>query len=105
MCIRDRGDADHAVKTAAFNLPNDERVNREKGSKRILLRNVQEAKFKMVLVPIARVALGAADQKDVDFDAFFTSVLMHELMHGLGPDEIVVDGKKTTPRLMMKELH
>jgi hypothetical protein len=50
-----------------------------------MLINVQEAKFKMVLVPIARVALAAADRKDVTFEAFFTHILMHELMHGLGP--------------------
>jgi hypothetical protein len=99
------GDADLAVKTAAYNLPNDERVNRERGSKRTMLKNVQEAKFRMTLLPIAKVALGAADQNDIDFEAFFTFVLMHELMHGLGPNEIVVDGVKTTPRKMLQELY
>src|SRR4029079_7311564 len=77
------GDANHGVQTAAFNLPNDERVIREKGSKRVLLKNVQEAKFNKVLLPISKVALSAADQKDISFDAFFTHILMHELMHGL----------------------
>ena len=47
------GDAAHGVRTAAFNLPNDERVVREKGSKRVMLKNVQEAKFKSILQPIA----------------------------------------------------
>ena len=47
------GDAAHGVRTAAFNLPNDERVVREKGSKRVMLKNVQEAKFKSTLEPIA----------------------------------------------------
>ena len=47
------GDAAHGVRTAAFNLPNDERVVREKGSKRVMLKNVQEAKFKSILEPIA----------------------------------------------------
>jgi hypothetical protein len=51
------GDANRGVQTAAFNLPNDERVIREKGSKRVMLKNVQEAKFHHVLVPIAAVAL------------------------------------------------
>src|SRR5207249_10086583 len=79
------GDANHGIQTAAFNLPNDERVIREKGSKRVLLKNVQQAKFNKVLMPISKIALAAADGKDVSFEAFFTHILMHELMHGLGP--------------------
>ena len=51
------GDANRGVQTAAFNLPNDERVIAEKGSKRVMLKNNQEAKFRMVLQPIAKVAL------------------------------------------------
>jgi hypothetical protein len=99
------GDANHGVQTAAFNLPNDERVIREKGSKRVLLKNVQEAKFQKVLVPISKVALSGADQKDVAFDAFFTHILMHELMHGLGPHDIRVSGRQTTVRQELKEAY
>jgi hypothetical protein len=98
------GDANRGVQTAAFNLPNDERVVKEKGSKRVMLKNVQEAKFEKVLVPIAGVALPAADRKDVSFDAFFTHILMHELMHGLGPHNLTVAGRATTVREEMKEL-
>ena len=87
------GDGNRGVQTAAYNLPNDERVVREKGTKRVMLKNVQDAKFKMVLLPIAKVALPAAQQKDVSFDAFFTHILMHELMHGLGPHNITVGGR------------
>ena len=92
------GDANRGVQTAAYNLPNDERVTEKMGSKRVMLKNVQEAKFERVLVPIAKVALSAKDQQDVSFDAFFTHILMHELMHGLGPHNITVDGKQTTVR-------
>ena len=99
------GDGNHAVQTAAFNLPNDERVIREKGSKRVLLKNVQEAKFNKVLVPISKIALSAADQKDTSFDAFFTHILMHELMHGLGPHDISVSGRRTTVRQELKEAY
>jgi len=99
------GDANHGVQTAAFNLPNDERVIREKGSKRVLLKNVQEAKFEKVLVPISKVALSGTDQKDVAFDAFFTHILMHELMHGLGPHDIRVSGRQTTVRQELKEAY
>jgi hypothetical protein len=99
------GDANRGVQTAAFNLPNDERVIREKGSKRVMLKNVQDAKFRTVLVPIARVALAPADRQRVSFDAFFTHILMHELMHGLGPHDIMVGGAATTVRQQLKETY
>jgi hypothetical protein len=99
------GDANRGVQTAAFNLPNDERVIREKGSKRVMLKNNQEAKFAKVLVPISKVALAGADQSHVAFDAFFTHILMHELMHGLGPHDITVNGRKTTVRQELKETY
>jgi hypothetical protein len=98
------GDANHGVQTAAFNLPNDERVVTEKGSKRVLLKNFQQAKFEQVLVPISKQALAASDQSGVVFDAFFTHILMHELMHGLGPQSIRVGGRETTVRQELKEL-
>jgi hypothetical protein len=99
------GDGNRGVQTAAFNLPNDERVIREKGSKRVMLKNMQEAKFSKVLVPIARVALTPADQKRVAFDAFFTHILMHELMHGLGPHNISIGGRATTVRQELKDTY
>ena len=99
------GDANSGVQTAAFNLPNDERVVKEKGTKRVMLKNVQDAKFRMVLQPIANVALPTAAQKDVSFDAFFTHILMHELMHGLGPHNITVGGRATTVRQELKETY
>jgi hypothetical protein len=99
------GDANRGVQTAAFNLPNDERITREKGAKRTMLKNVQEAKFHHVLVPISRVALTEAAQKNVEFEAFFTFILMHELMHGLGPNAITVGGRKTTVRAQLQDAH
>lgn len=97
------GEANRGVQTAAFNLPNDERVAKEKGTKRTMLKNVQEAKFSKVLMPISKVALSPSDQKNVKFDAFFTHILMHELMHGLGPHNITVAGKETTVRQALQE--
>jgi hypothetical protein len=99
------GDGNRGVQTAAYNLPNDERVVREKGAKRVMLKNVQEAKFSQALVPISRVVLAAADQPHVSFDAFFTHILMHELMHGLGPHAISVGGRATTVRQELKETY
>jgi hypothetical protein len=91
------------VQTAAFNLPNDERVVKEKGSKRIMLKNVQDAKFNKTLIPISRVVLTPADQAKLSFDSFFTHILTHELMHGLGPHNINVSGQATTVRLQLKD--
>jgi hypothetical protein len=99
------GDANRGVQTAAFNLPNDERVVAEKGSKRVMLKNNQDAKFRMVLQPISKVALAAADQGKVAFDAFFTHILMHELMHGLGPHNITAGGRATTVRQELKDTY
>jgi hypothetical protein len=99
------GDGAHGVQTAAYSLPNDERVVREKGSKRVMLKNVQEAKFNSVLLPIAARLLPKASLPQVTFDAFFTHILAHELSHGLGPQQIEVQGKATTVRQQLKELH
>ncbi len=99
------GDGNRGVQTAAFNLPNDERVIREKGSKRVMLKNNQQAKFDKVLVPISKVALASGDQGNIAFDAFFTHILMHELMHGLGPHDINVGGRATTVRQELKDTY
>ena len=98
------GEGNSGVQTAAYNLPNDERVVKEKGSKRVMLKNVQEAKFKQTLIPISQVVLSPADQRDVSFDSFFTHILAHELLHGLGPHNIKVNGEETTVRKQLKEL-
>jgi hypothetical protein len=76
-----------------------------KGTKRVMLKNVQEAKFRIVLLPISAVALAPADRAHVAFEAFFTHILMHELMHGLGPHNIRVGGRETTVRQELKETH
>lgn len=99
------GDGNHGVQTAAFNLPNDERVTREKGSKRVMLKNVQDAKFAKTLVPISKIVLSPNDQKDLSFDAFFTHIVVHELMHGLGPHDVMVDGRKSTVREELKDTY
>ena len=99
------GDGNRGVQTAAFNLPNDERVVREKGTKRVMLKNVQDAKFAKTLVPISRIVLPQADQAALSFDAFFTHIVVHELMHGLGPHSITVNGRKTTVRQELKETY
>jgi hypothetical protein len=99
------GDGNHDVQTAAFNLPNDERIVAEMGSKRTMLKNYQQAKFDETLLPISKVALAAPDQAHVDFDAFFTHILMHEIMHGLGPTNTGPGGAGGGVRPALKEVY
>lgn len=99
------GEGNSGVQTAAFNLPNDERVIKEKGSKRVMLKNVQDAKFSKTLIPISRVVLNPAQRATLTFESFFTHILCHELMHGLGPHNITLNGEQTTVRKQLKELY
>jgi hypothetical protein len=99
------GDAKAGVQTIAFNLPNDERVREEKGSKKVLLRNIMRAKYDRILVPIAERVLAPADRERVSFQAYLDEVLHHELSHGLGPGKITVDGRETEVRLELKDLY
>jgi hypothetical protein len=97
------GDAAHGVQTAAYNLPNDERVIAEKGSKRVMLKNVQQAKFDKTLIPIAARVLPKSAQGDLSFDWFFTHIVAHEISHGLGPHQINLSGRATSVRQELKD--
>jgi len=99
------GDGNMGVQTAAYNLPNDERIISARGSKRIMLKNVQEAKFASTLTPIAKLVLRPDAQADLDFDSFFTHILAHEITHGLGPHLTTNGGKESTPRQDLKEAY
>ena len=79
------GDGRKSVQTLAFNLPNDERVRAEKGAKKVLLRNVIEAKFDLLLRPIAERLLDPSQLRHLSAEAFFNETLFHELSHSLGP--------------------
>jgi hypothetical protein len=100
------GDTAAGVQTTAFNLPNDERVRTAKGSKKVMLRNVTEAKFRNILLPIAGRILQPELLADVTFDAFFNHILLHEISHGLGPGVLTLpDGTKTTVNLVLRETY
>ncbi|RKY97756.1 MAG: peptidase [Ignavibacteriae bacterium] len=99
------GDTKAAVQTIAFNLPNDERVRKAKGSKKVMLKNVTEAKFEKLLMPIAKIVLDPEQLKYVTFDAFFTHSLMHEMSHGIGPGFIKVDGRDTEVKKELMETY
>ena len=99
------GDTKSGVQTIAFNLPNDERVRQAKGSKKVMLKNVQEAKYNTILVPIAELVLDPEQMKYVTLDAFFNHTLMHEMSHGVGPGFIKVDGRDTEVKKELKETY
>ena len=99
------GDTKAGIQTTAFNLPNDERVRETKGSKKVMLKNVMNAKFEKCWIPIVNTVLAERDLKRVSFDGYFNHTLMHEVSHGLGPGRITVDGRETTVGKELKELY
>lgn len=99
------GDARRGVQTSAFNLPNDEFVREKKGSKKVLLKNVMEAKFRQSGRPIAMRVLEPSLTSLVSFDAYFNHTLFHELSHGLGPGIINYRGERVDARIPLKNLY
>lgn len=95
------GDANAGSKSIAVNLPNDEEVQLQKGTRRLQLRNAMQAKFDEILVPIANVLIAGEQRDNVTFDAFFSNVMFHEVAHGLGIKN-TVNGRGTV-REALKE--
>ncbi len=103
--IHGGGDNVPGVQTIAFNLPNDERVREAKGAKKVLLNNVLEAKFKLILAPMAEHILAPSDAEKLMAKYMANETLFHELSHSLGPGTITVDGTETTVNAQLKELY
>ncbi|MGV0927327.1 dipeptidyl-peptidase 3 family protein [Empedobacter sp. ULE_I145] len=95
------GDCNAAGKTIAINLPNDEKVQLEKGTRRLQLKNAMKAKFDKILAPIATALIDESQQKNIKFDAFFSNVMFHEVAHGLGIKNTV--NEKGSVRDALKE--
>jgi len=99
------GDTKAGIQTTAFNLPNDERVREAKGSKKVLLKNVAQAKFQNCWLPIVYEVIAPEELPFITFDAYFNHVLMHEMSHGLGPGIIIKNGRETTVNKELKETY
>jgi hypothetical protein len=95
------GDARASVQTIAFNLPNDERVRKEKGAKKVLLRNVIKTKFDAIMQPVGERVIAAEQRHLLDAEAFFQETLFHELSHSLGPAFVRNDPKKGEIRVAL----
>ncbi len=94
------------VQTVAYNLPNDEQVRKEKGSKKVMMKNVLRGKFDRIVQPIAERVLTDDMRKELNFDAMFSYILMHEVAHGLGPGILKnADGTTTEVQKALKELY
>ena len=95
------GDCNSGSKTIAINLPNDEEVQLQKGTRRLQLKNAMKAKFEKILVPISEVLIDESQRKHITFDAFFANTMFHEVAHGLGVKN-TINGKGTV-RTALKE--
>ena len=95
------GDCNMAGKTIAINLPNDEQVQLQKGTRKLQLKNAMKAKFDNILAPIADVLMTPEARQNVKFEAFFANVMFHEVAHGMGIKN-TLDGKGTV-RHALKE--
>jgi len=85
------GDANVGAKTIAINLPNDEEVQLKKGTRRLQLENVMQAKFDKIMLPIAKELIAVDQQPHLTFDAFFENTMFHEVAHGLGIKNALTD--------------
>jgi hypothetical protein len=94
------GHSNAGSKTIAINLPNDEDVQLEKGTRRLQLKNAMQAKFEKILVPISDMLIDEAQRKHVTFDAFFSNVMFHEVAHGLGIKN-TINGKGTVREALL----
>ena len=95
------GDCNAGSKTIAVNLPNDEKVQLEKGTRRLQLKNAMRAKFDQILVPLANELIDESQRQHITFDAFFANTMFHEVAHGLGIKN-TINGKGTV-REALKE--
>lgn len=96
------GDANVGAKTIAINLPNDERVQLQKGTRRLQLENVMKAKFDKIMLPIGHELIAGDQQKNLTFDAFFQNTMFHEVAHGLGIKH-TVDGKSSVRKALKEQ--
>ncbi len=96
-----RGDCNAGSKTIAINLPNDERVHIQKGTRKLQLKNAMKAKFDKILMPISEIVMTPQQQEMVDFNSFFENVTFHEVAHGLGVKN-TINGQGTVRSALME---
>jgi len=95
------GHSNAGGKTIAINLPNDEQVQLQKGTRRLQLKNAMRAKFDHILVPISEQLIVPEQRSHITFNAFFANTMFHEVAHGLGIKN-TIDGKGTVRQALQE---
>ncbi|MFC2128359.1 Zn-dependent hydrolase, partial [Bacteroidota bacterium] len=96
------GDCNAGSKTIAINLPNDEKVQTQKGTRKLQLKNSMQYKFDKILLPISKVLVAEDQQKYIKFDAFFQNTMFHEVAHGMGIKN-TINGKGTVRKALKEQ--
>ena len=97
------GDCNSGSKTIAINLPNDERVQQQKGTRRLQLKNAMRAKYDKILMPIADLLIAEDQRQYISFDAFFGNTMFHEVAHGLGIKKLISDTSITVSKALKEQ--
>jgi hypothetical protein len=79
------GDLRHGYQAVADNLPNDPRIHKEKGTKKIFFKNFMDARVREIILPLAARVMDPAQAKQATGEGYLASTIMHEICHGLGP--------------------
>lgn len=97
------GDCNSGSKTIAINLPNDEKIQLKKGTRKLQLKNSMKAKFDNILIPISNILISESQRKYIKFNAFFENVMFHEVAHGMGIKNTI--NKKGSVKNALKEMY
>ena len=95
------GDLRHGYQAVADNLPNDPRIHKEKGTKKIFFKNFMDARVREIILPLAARVMDAAQAKQASGEGYLAATIMHEICHGLGPAFARADGRQVNIREAM----
>jgi len=92
------GDLRHGYQAVADNLPNDPRIHKEKGTKKIFFKNFMDARVHEVILPLAAKVMDPAQARQASAEGYLASTVLHEICHGLGPAYARVGGRQVDIR-------
>ena len=95
------GKANAGVKVIALNLPFDADVQRDRGTRTILLENIIKAKYNYIVGPTGDALLDRDAAEHLSSDAFLWNIAFREVAHGLGVKE-TVNGKGSVEEALGK---
>ena len=95
------GDLRHGYQAVADNLPNDPRIHKDKGTKKIFFKNFMDARVSEIILPLAARVMDPAQAKQASAEGYLASTVLHEICHGLGPAFARQNGAQTDIRAAM----